>query len=219
MSDTDSFIDEVTDEVRQDKLFATFRKYGWIGIALVIAIVGGAAINEYRAAQARFAAEERGDALLAAMDAETSQARMAALEALEIDGESAAVLQLLRGAEVDDPVGADAALASLMDDPDAPALYRDLAALKRVSLQGGTLPPTTRMEMMEPLAIAGGTFRTLAEEQLALAELEMGNTEGALTRLNALLDDAETTEGLRTRAEQLIVALGGAPGEADTASE
>ena len=43
MSETDSFIDEVTEEVRRDKLFALFRKYGWIGIAAVLLIVGGAA--------------------------------------------------------------------------------------------------------------------------------------------------------------------------------
>ena len=29
MSDTDSFIDEVTEEVRRDALFAQFRRYGW----------------------------------------------------------------------------------------------------------------------------------------------------------------------------------------------
>ena len=32
MSNPDSFIDEVTEEVRRDRLFAVFRKYGWIGV-------------------------------------------------------------------------------------------------------------------------------------------------------------------------------------------
>ncbi|MFD1808819.1 hypothetical protein ACFSHQ_13850 [Gemmobacter lanyuensis] len=40
MSNPESFIDEVTEEVRRDKLFATFRKYGWIGILAVLGIVG-----------------------------------------------------------------------------------------------------------------------------------------------------------------------------------
>ena len=41
MSDTDSFIEEVTEEVRRDQLYKYVRKYGWIAIALVVGVVGG----------------------------------------------------------------------------------------------------------------------------------------------------------------------------------
>ena len=37
MSGTDSFIEEVSEEVRRDKLFAKMRKYGWIAVLLVLA--------------------------------------------------------------------------------------------------------------------------------------------------------------------------------------
>jgi len=52
----------------------------------------------------------------------------------------------------------------------------------------------------------------LAEEQLALVEVEMGQTEAALDRLQSLLQDQETTAGLRRRASDVIVALGETPG-------
>ena len=42
MSDTDSFIDEVSEEVRRDRLFVLMRKWGWIPILLVVLLVGGA---------------------------------------------------------------------------------------------------------------------------------------------------------------------------------
>ncbi len=48
LSDSDSFIEEVSEEVRRDRLFGLFRKYAWIPILLIIIIVGGAAFNEYR---------------------------------------------------------------------------------------------------------------------------------------------------------------------------
>ncbi|MBC7675342.1 MAG: hypothetical protein H7173_04675, partial [Rhodoferax sp.] len=48
MSNNESFIDEVTEEVRRDKLFAMFRRYGWIGVLLVVGIVGGAAWTEWQ---------------------------------------------------------------------------------------------------------------------------------------------------------------------------
>lgn len=47
MSNTDSFVEEVTDELRNDQLFAAMRKYGWIAAVAVVAIVGGASWNEY----------------------------------------------------------------------------------------------------------------------------------------------------------------------------
>ena len=53
MSDTDSFIEEVTEEVRRDRLFALMRRYGWIAVAAVLLLVGGTAYREYaRAAEA-----------------------------------------------------------------------------------------------------------------------------------------------------------------------
>ena len=53
MSDTDSFIEEVSEEVRRDKLFATMRKYGWIAVLIVLLLVGGTVYREFR-----FAADE-----------------------------------------------------------------------------------------------------------------------------------------------------------------
>ena len=45
MSDTYSFIDEVTEEVRRDRLFGYFRRYGWIPAVIIVALVGGTAYN------------------------------------------------------------------------------------------------------------------------------------------------------------------------------
>ena len=39
MSETDSFLQEVSEELRRDKLYRNMRKYGWIGVLLVIIIV------------------------------------------------------------------------------------------------------------------------------------------------------------------------------------
>ena len=70
MSETDSFIEEVTEEVRRDKLFALFRRYGWIGILAVLLIVGGAGWNEWRKAQDRAAAEALGDRMISALESD-----------------------------------------------------------------------------------------------------------------------------------------------------
>ena len=95
MSNNESFIDEVTEEVRRDKLFAIFRRYGWIGVVLVVAIVGGAAWTEWQKVQSTARAESFGDAVTAALTLETPEARIAALKAVPSSGDQAGLLQLM----------------------------------------------------------------------------------------------------------------------------
>ena len=83
MSDTDSFIDEVTEEVRRDRLFLMMKRYGWIGAAVVVAIVGGAAYREYDRAQTTAAAEALGDAVIAALAENETDKRAEALATID----------------------------------------------------------------------------------------------------------------------------------------
>ena len=75
MSDSDSFIEEVSDAVRRDRLFRQFKRYGWIAGVVVVLIVGGAAYSEWSKAQTRAASQARGDRILTAMDAVEDRVR------------------------------------------------------------------------------------------------------------------------------------------------
>ncbi|MEM6480857.1 MAG: hypothetical protein AAF922_05175 [Pseudomonadota bacterium] len=216
MSDTDSFIDEVSEEVRKDKLFANLRRYGWIGVLAVLLLVGGAGYNEWRKASERGDAEALGDAILTALEREDRGDRANALGALEApDGAAQAVIALLAAGEqsASDPGAAAGRLLSLSDDPSVPNVYRQIAVLKAVSIPGSGLELPERRERLEALVPGGGLVRLLAEEQLALLVLEEGDRDAALSRLQALRQDAEITLSLAQRVDQLIVALGGVPGE------
>lgn len=209
MSHNDSFIDEVTEEVRRDKLYGTLKKYGWIGIVGVLVLVGGAAVNEWIKARDRAAAEAAGDAILAAVTGGAPADQVAALEALAVEGDAAAVVGLIAaGAESGDPEAAGARLATLAADQTLPPLYRDLALLKRAMLPG-QMTAEERIDALSGLVAPGAPFRVLAEEQIALAEIELGDSASAVIRLEALLEDNEASGALRQRAQQLIVALGG----------
>ena len=211
MSNTDSFIDEVTDEVRRDKLFALFRRYGWIGIALVLLIVGGAAWNEWQKAQARARAEAFGDAVLMAVDTPDAAARRAALAAVPATGQQTAVLGLLLGSDpAQDRAATLVALDAVAADAALPVSYRDLAVLRRVSVAGAEMPAADRKAALEPLAVEGRPYRPLAQEFLALLQVETGDTAGAVTALQALEADPRISAPQRQRVGQLIVALGGA---------
>ncbi len=214
MANQDSFISEVSEEVRRDKLFALLRRYGWIAILLVIVLVGGTTFYEWRKAQARAAAEATGDAVLAALSEDTPEARAEALAAVDAGGDTTrrAVLSLLQAGaavEADDQAGAIATLDALAADGDVPSLYRDLATLKALMLGAESLAPEERIARLQSLSRAGNPFRLLALEQRALAEIELGNSEAAIDLLTGILADAEVTQDLRRRVAQLIVALGG----------
>tara|TARA_R100000935_G_C2818166_1_gene158340 strand:- start:58 stop:747 length:690 start_codon:yes stop_codon:yes gene_type:complete len=211
VSNTDTFIDEVTEEVRRDRLFALMRRYGWIAVLAILMLVGGAAWNEWRKAQDQAAAQALGDAVLAALATEDRSARAAALDAIEAPGAQAgSVIALLAAAEeaADTPEAAATRLLALADRSDVDAVYRNIATLKAVMLPGSGLDAEARRGRLNGLALSGGVLRLLAEEQLALIDLETGNRDAALERLGAIASDAEATMGLRRRVTQVIVALG-----------
>lgn len=215
MSNPESFINEVTEEVRRDKLFRAFRKYGWIGIVLVLGVVGGSAWYEWRKAQDLGRAEAFGDAVSAALDLPDAAARRAALAAVSADGAQGAILQLILASDPeDDRTATLAALDAVIANPEQPALYRDLATLRRVIVAGDAMPLADRRTALEGIAVAGRPFRVLAVEQLAYLLIEDGNAEGAIAALSALVQDQEASSALRGRAAQVIVALGGTPPEA-----
>lgn len=217
MSDTDSFIDEVTEEVRRDRLFAVLRRHGWIGITAVVLIVGGAAWFEWQKARARAAAEAFGDAVIAAVGQADDAARIAALDRLPAGGNRTAVAAFIAAGDALAAGNRDAArarLAAVAGDAAVDPAYRQLAELKALILAGAQMPAADRDAVLSRLAEPGQALRPLAMEQQALARLEAGDAEGALALARQILAEPEVTQGLRRRVSQLIILLGGDPAAA-----
>ena len=214
MSESESFIEEVSEEVRRDKLFKAFKKYGWILGLLVLGIVGGTAYNEWNKAQQETAARLNGDLMRAAQAAGDAEA----LNTLATSGAPISVLALFEQADIlldaGDKDGALDALRAITADLDAPAIYTDLAWLKIVMLDGANMPENERNGAYDRLTAEGAPYRLLALEQRAMQYVRDGDIEAATAELAAILVDPGITPGLRTRAQQLMVALGG-----DTAAD
>lgn len=215
MSDTDSFIDEVTEEVRRDRLFLMFKRYGWIAAVVIIAIVGGAAYNEYKKGQARAAAETLGDDMLAALAQDDPSARATDLEKItaKTPGGEAILDFLIAAAQVNSDQSEDAvsALNEISRNGELPEIYRQIATFKALLLQSESLPASDRRVQFEALAQPGAPLRLLSQEQLALIDISDGQVDAAMDRLQAILQDAEISADLQQRVSQLIVALGGTP--------
>ena len=153
----DHFIDEVTEDLRRDRLFQMMRRYGWIAGLLVVALVGGAAWREYDRARDTASAQAFGDAILAAQSAgEDAAARAAAIAAVAADNPRQAVLRDILAGNALVEAGDIAAAAQRYDTAATAAggdvVIRDLAALKSVIAQGPDMDPAAR----DAAAVAGG---------------------------------------------------------------
>ena len=208
MSDTDSFIDEVTEEVRRDRLFGYFRRYGWIPAVIIFALVGGTAYNEWSKAQVAQVAQARGDALLNALELEDVAEKAIVLSAIASEGKDALVAKLLV-AGIEAEQAADL-LKSVAADDKQPNYIRDLARLKMASTDG-VLTADEAAAILAKLSEPGGVYRNVATELLVAVQLQRGDTEAALELLQAHIKDAVASSEQIQRMAELIVALGASP--------
>ena len=205
MSDTDSFIEEVSEEVRRDRLFSLFRKYAWVAVLLVVLIVGGAAWNEYRKLTEQREAAALGDQLYAALQS-NSEDRLDILNEIEpkkVDAE--ALVNLIKVntlLEVDSEDEAVKLLQAITNNSEYSSFYRELASFKLTLLSESTL-----QEKYDNLSIysqPGSTFRLIAMEEIALVQIQLGDFTEATKTLEALLQEPEINRAQTKRANDIL---------------
>lgn len=224
MSNPDSFIDEVSEELRRDRLYGLFRRYGWIGGVVILVIVGGTAFTQWTKAREEARAEGFGDALIDALDTGSPEARREALAAVPATGTQVVIRDLIAASDPgEDREATLAALDAVIADTALAPVWRDLAILRRVGVAGADMPVAERRAALEGIAVAGRPYRALAAEQLAYLLIGEGDSAGAIEALVALTTAEDASASLRARAGQVVTALGGAaaapaPAEAEAAA-
>lgn len=214
MSDSDSFISEVSEEVRRDRMFALWRKYGPFVIGAIVLIVAAAGMKAYLDAQERTAAQEAGGALIAASEGDLDE-QTAALSALaeSADHDGARLLAELRAAGVVAASGDAAAAAEAYDRVAASAaadpLLQDFAVYRATMLRGATMEPSAFADVLSPIANGSGPFRLLAMEARGIALVRAGDQMAGEEELRAAHSDEGAPQAMRQRIEVLMTAIGG----------
>lgn len=210
----DSFIDEVTEELRRDRLFALFRRYGWIPVVLVLGIVGGAIWREWSISREQAKAQAWGDAVLAAEASGDPAAIVKVDPQGSADREALAVL--LGAGRWAESGGKDAAIEALRkvdgNEAIAPAL-RDLAQLKLVMLAGTSIGQAELDQILSDMSRSGAPFEMLALEQKALALIEAGREADAITLIRQIQRKSGVSQALHQRLSNMMIALGEEPQE------
>ncbi|WP_134724476.1 tetratricopeptide repeat protein [Paracoccus luteus] len=218
----DRFIDEVTEDLRRDRLFLMMRRYGWIVVLAILLVVAGTAWREWTQSRDTRQARAFGDSILAAEgaggDPAADAAALAAVPAARPG--QAALRDLLAGgawAQAGDDAKAaaayDAAAAALPDD----VVMRDLARLKSVLAQGPAMDPAARDAALTGLSAPGAPFEMIALELKAIALVGAGRDEDAITLIRQIQQKDGLSEQMRRRLSELMITLGVDPEPAEAA--
>ena len=216
MSD-DSFIREVDEELRQDRMKGLWDRYGWVLIsAAVLVVLVTAALRGWQYYSERQAAAA-GDAFVKAIELSSDgkhDEAVAALQELEKDGHGAyPTLARLRVAGELEGEGKKAealvAFDAIAGDSSVDEAFRSVAGLRAGLLAVDAEDYDKVKARLEPLAVAGGYYRHLAREGLGLAAWKAGANEEALKWFQAIADDADSSGGIRSRAAVMLDLLAG----------
>lgn len=203
MSNTESFISEVTEEMRRDKLYAFFRRYAWVGALAIAGIVGGVSYFEYRDFQKTAEAERAGDALARAQSDESLYQDLLREETPSafLSGLGLASKQIEAG---DLEAATQSFDLSKEKAPDSFA-YQDLIALKSMMTGGADL--SMHLGALRDMATPGRPYRLLAGEMIALEALSRGDNDAAISGFRAILEDAEASETSQARLQRILSIL------------
>ena len=214
----DSLLREIDEDLRRERYALLWKRYGWVIIALVVALVAGVAGYEaWRGYQKRLHAESGERFAAAATVAEVDPARAAAAfaELAEDAPPGYEILARLREAalhvEQNDVAAAAAAYDSLAGSTGDP-LYSELAVILRVmTAMESAVAPADAAELSEqlaPLTAADRPWRYSAREMSAHLALRADETERAREILTELSNDVQAPEGIRARAEAMLAGIG-----------
>jgi hypothetical protein len=217
-NDTDSFVQEVDESLRQDRVLNFFKKWGlWIGgafVALILGVIAWQAWQGFQTSQSRDHAEEYAAAQALARDGDLAGAKTA-FSALSEDGprqyrlmarlEHAAIIQVEGDLE-----GAIAAFDAVADEASDPVM-RDTARLRAAYLAADSQDFAAMQQRLGPLIESEGRLSYLARELLGFEAIEAGQNDIAREQFESLTLAFDAPEQVRQRARMGLAVLGPAP--------
>ncbi len=212
----ETFLREVDENLRRDKLQDIARKYGaWIiaAVVLLLGAIGGWIYWQDR--QAKAAAED--SEVLAQIYTDIGSGKLATvpqrLDALagQTSGALRASAMLARAAvaiEQNDRVQATARFKAIAADDGLPQSYRDLGVVRGTAMEFDSIRPEQVIARLQPLTKPGNPWFGSAGELTAMALIKQGKKLEAGRLFAAIAADQQVPESIRARAVQIAGTLG-----------
>ncbi len=206
MSDRDTFLDEVTEEVRRDRLFRLWRRFGPYAVSVIFLLVAAFAVWEWLQASDEGNSRERMGAFLDILEDEEGVAETLEEWAADAPSGYAMLARFTAAARHVEDGNADQAAqlyGAIAEDESLDSLYRELARIKQVMAEAESLSAEELEVRLRPLTFEGNIFRDVARELLAGALLAKGDVPAAREILDALEEEGQLEEGGVSRVNAL----------------
>lgn len=212
----DVFLREVDDALREDELRTAFQRWGKIAIGVVGAgLLGFAGYLFWQQRNHGSAAADSEQLTIALDNVEAAQldagaTKLAALAKDAGDGTGAVGRLLQAGIAAEQGKSAEALkqFEAVAADGAAPQVYRDLAAIRAVSINFDAMKPEDVIARLKPLAEPGKPWFGSAGELVGMAYLKQGKKDLAGPLFAAISRDKHTPDSLRARTRQMAGVLG-----------
>lgn len=203
-------IDEINEEIKQERMKALFAKYGKVVTGFAAAVVAlVAAIQGY----GMYQDSVRAKAATAYFNALGQEEIGAALEASQGDlaGGYQMLARFVTAAELvrdEDSDGAYDVYATLAADSTVAPIYRHFAAMQAVIHAPEAVDTDSLRQLVQPISQTAGPTQGLALELMADLALRDGDIQGAKAALEKITALQDIPNGLRQRAATLAIVLG-----------
>lgn len=212
---SDTFMREVQEEMRRERLAHLWDRYGIIAIGLAVALVLGVAFYQY-SHSANLAAREKAGrefeaAALLARDGKTEDAQKAFESMVKSAPGGYGALARLRnaGGLVAEKKRAEAVAAydAVAKDAGTDVLLRDFAAMQAALLRVDEADWTEMQNRLKDLTSDTNAWRAPARELLGLAALKAGHQDEARKAFEQVLADTSAPPSTAERARVMMTIL------------
>ncbi len=213
---TETFVREVDDNLRQDRIYNFFRKNGAllvVGLVVFLAICGGIIwFQQHRVDRSQAEVEQLAQIYKDIASGNTGKVA-GQLDDLSASGSEGvrATAMFTRAAfalQQNDPKTAAAIYKKISDDSSFPHSYRNAALIRQTAVEFDELQPGQIISRLEPLSKPGNPWFGSAGEMTALALIKEGKNQEAGQLFATIANDKSAPESIRNRAIQIAGSLG-----------
>ena len=205
MVESESFIKEVSEEVKRDKLFKALNKFKWPLFALIILLVGTVGGYEYYKFDKKRKAQENGEFLVSAIENLNNNGETVSSE---IENKFIAILIKLHEAkyfeEKGDIKGAKTAYNHLIDKHGGNRFFSDYSKFQLYILDPAeSLRDTKKIEVLDQLSAPDSSMKLLALEQKLYLYVKANDLENIKLLLKLISSDQAITPEQVSRIKEV----------------
>tara|TARA_B100000989_G_scaffold266011_1_gene219222 strand:+ start:73 stop:711 length:639 start_codon:yes stop_codon:yes gene_type:complete len=195
MVESESFIKEVSEEVRRDRLFKLLNKFKWPLFALLILSVGAVGSYEYYKFDKKSRAQRNGEFLLSAIENLNDNGQIVTEE---IDNKFVAVLIKLNEAKYFEKEGdiksATAAYNNIISKYGDNKFFNHYSKFQLYLMDPAeSLRDTEKITVLDELSAPDGPLKLLALEQKLYLYVKINDLENIKLQVNLILSDQAIT--------------------------